>query len=310
MTRPVVARPVRPTTDGLSRRDLLRGGAGAFAGAALLGSAACSSVGESASLADQTAGGRLLAAFPQDEPYVAAGMATRLPFLIADGSAAPLAAISSTVPFTVSRDGDVVVENQEIAPRGQGISRAYLPLTVTFPEPGTYDIEAVYEGARLTDRVQAFPLASIPSPVTGQPLPSLKSPTTESTLETDPLCSRVPRCPFHEQSLDEVLGRGSPVVLLVASPAYCTTLDCDAVLESLIDLSAGRDDIAVVHCETYRNPKDYDDPEDVSPSAVSAAYELSFDPVLYITDASGLITARADAIIDSSEMAELLPPAG
>jgi hypothetical protein len=39
---------------------------------------------------------------------------------------------------------------------------------------------------------------------------------------------------------------------------------------------------------------------------VTASYGLTFEPVLYVTDAAGIITARADVIVDRSEMAEMI----
>jgi hypothetical protein len=290
----------------LSRRGLLRGTAGVGAAAALWTVAGCRAQGPTAQPQSDVAPYALLSAFPQDRPHIPAGVPTRLPFLVGDAEGVPLVALTGNVAFRVSFNGQTVVEAQEVAPRAEGVDRAYLPLTLTFPEPGIYEVEATYEGAALDAQVQAFPVAEVEAPVVGQPLPPLRTPTTEFTLDVDPLCSRSPSCPFHAVSLDDALGRDLPVVLLVASPAYCQTSVCGPVLDHLMEVTEGRTDLTVLHCEVYRDPKKVADLADAQGSPVTESYDLTFEPVLYVTDPAGIITARADVIVDRSEMAELI----
>ena len=277
------------------------------AGAGLAGLLGCSSQGESSVATGALPSHALLAAFPQSQAHIAAGVPTRLPFLVSDRDGVPLAAMTSAVPFTVSIAGQKLLDAQEVTPRSDGVERAYLPLNLTFPEPGVYDIEADYEGSQISTQVQVFPVAQVRSPVVGQPMPAVRSPTTAASLEVDPLCTRVPSCPFHETSLDEALRKQLPVVLLVASPAYCQSTVCGPVLDNLIELVGERTDLTVIHAEVYKNPKAVADIADAAPSPVAAAFDLGFEPVLYVADASGLIAARADVIVDRTEMAELLP---
>jgi hypothetical protein len=295
-----------PLDAPLSRRGLLRATAGMGAAAAAWTVAGCKAQGPTVQPTGDVAPYALLAAFPQDRPHIPAGVPTRLPFLVGDAEGVPLAALTGNVTFRVSNNGQAVVEALEVAPRAEGVDRAYLPLTLTFPEAGIYDVEAAYEGASLDAQVQAFPVAEVEAPVVGQPLPPLRTPTTEFTLDVDPLCSRSPSCPFHEVSLDDALAGGLPVVLLVASPAYCQTSVCGPVLDNLMGITEGRTDLTVLHCEVYRDPKKVADLADAQGSPVTASYDLTFEPVLYVTDAAGIITARADVIVDRSEMAELI----
>jgi hypothetical protein len=288
----------------MSRRSLFRTGAVVGSTAALWSMLGCRSQSPTQG-ADLGVSFALLGAFPQSEAHIAAGVPTRLPFLVADKEGVPLAALTGNVAFRVSYNGQTVHE-QEVAPRTEGVERAYLPLTLTFPEPGVYEVEATYEGAALDAQVQAFPVAEVGAPVVGQPLPSLQTPTTVQALDVDPLCSRSPSCPYHDTSLDEALGRGLPVVLLVATPAFCQSSVCGPVLDNLMAVTEGRTDLTVLHNEVYRDPKKVTDLADAQGSPVTAAYNLTFEPVLYVTDASGIIKARADVVVDRSEMAELL----
>ncbi|MEZ5237729.1 MAG: hypothetical protein R2716_01820 [Microthrixaceae bacterium] len=123
----------------------------------------------------------------------------------------------------------------------------------------------------------------------------------------DPICTLVPQCPFHEVNLEDALADQRPIVLLVATPAYCQTAFCGPTLGNLIDVADGRDDLVVIHSEVYEKPKEAKGDLANAPLApLPDKYGLLLEPVLYVTDASHTITTRADAMIDRSEMAEAI----
>lgn len=285
-----------------SRRQLLFGTAGLVAGAGL---AACATEG-AARVPEGSGGGRaLLAAFPQSAPHVPAGVPTRLAYLITDDEGVPLAEMSSDVAFVVTKDGELVTETT-VTPRSEGIPRAYVPLVATFPETGVYDVTATYQDEDLGGQLQVFGADQVVSPVVGQQLPPAVTPTEENTADVDPICTLVPECPFHVHNLEDVVGTGTRIVLLVATPAFCQTAFCGPTLGNLIDLGEARDDMVVIHSEVYKTPKAETDLSTAALAPLPEDYGLTIEPVLYVTDDRGTITARADAIIDRSEMAEFL----
>jgi hypothetical protein len=230
----------------------------------------------------------------------------RLPYLVTDTEGVPLDLIEGDVPFVVSHN-DTTVAELNVAPRSEGIPRAYLPLEHTFDSVGTYDITANYEDRDMTVQLQVFTQAEVVSPVVGQQLPSAPTATVDATLDVDPICTLVPQCPFHSVNLADALGEGKPIVLLVATPAYCQTAFCGPTLGNLIDIADGRDDLIVIHSEVYQNPKSSKGDLATAPLApLPEKYGLLLEPVLYVTDDMGVITTRADAMIDRSEMAEVL----
>jgi hypothetical protein len=277
------------------------------AGAAILG--AC---GDEQSPTSQPEGSStrnaLLAAFPQGTTLVASGLATRLPYLISDSEGVPLTTIDGPVTFTVkTTDGESVGEPVEVTPRGDGIPRAYLPLTFTFPEPTTYDVFAEYDGQMLDSSLAVFDRAEIKQPLPGSPLPPADTATTAQAFKVDPICTRVPMCPFHTVNLRDALGQGKPVVVLLSTPAYCQTAVCGPILDLLIEQVATRTDITVIHSEVYENPKDnIENLAKAQLAALPKAYHMEWEPALFVTDAANVLQARADVIVDSSEMAELL----
>lgn len=288
----------------MSRRALILGGATLLAGMPVV--AACGSSSEATIPTDPSGGGSLIAAFPQSAPHVPVGVPTRLPYLITDDEGVPLDLIDGEVPFVISTGGETVAQLQ-VAPRSEGIPRAYLPVEHTFETTGVYDITATYGDKEMTSQLQVFPQAEVVSPVVGQQLPSAPTPTVDATLDVDPICTLVPQCPFHSVDLADAVGAGKPVVLLVATPAYCQTAFCGPTLGNLMDLAEGRDDLVVIHSEVYQNPKASQGDLAAAPLApLPEKYGLLLEPVLYVTDDTGVITTRADAMIDRSEMAEVI----
>ncbi len=295
-----------PRTFG--RRDLLRGGVGL--GAVALGGVALAACGDSGgTVADDVDPGpehSLMAMFPRDVPHIAAEHPTRLPFTLVDPEGVPLASIEEPASFSVLFDGERVGSAVEVSPRGDGVPRPYLPFDFEFPRPGLYDIEAEYLGARLTAPVQVFPADEVRSPLVGDPLPPVKTPTTANTLEVDPLCTRVPTCPFHEHDLAQALTTDRPVVVLLASPAYCRTTACGPILDLLVEVAGDRDDLIVVHSEVYKNPKAVRDLADATLAPLPDEYLMPFEPCLFVTDAAHTLVARGDVVVDREEMGEML----
>lgn len=108
-------------------------------------------------------------------------------------------------------------------------------------------------------------------------------------------------CPFHDIALSDALSSGKKVVYLIGTPAYCQTGTCAPALDALISLSKSTsDDVVFVHADVYTD----DTAENVAPAV--KAYNLTFEPSLFITDASGTLRSRLDAIFDVDEVSEAL----
>ncbi len=274
---------------------------------ALGGIAACSTEGDFVS-EGVSAGpdSTLTALFPRDVAYTPATTPFRLAYTLTDAEGVPLRELGGPLTFTVSFDGEPIGDPVEVAPHGDGVPRPYLPLPIEFPRPGIYDVETEHDGRRLNSQVQVFPAEEIEQPLVGQDLPPVPTPTTTQAFEVNPICTLNPQCPFHAHDLRDVVGQGTPVAVLLASPAYCSTTVCGPILDLLIDEAEGRDDLLTIHSEVYRNPKGVRDLSEALLAPLPMDYNMPFEPCLFVADGDGQLVARGDIVIDRVEIAEML----
>jgi hypothetical protein len=284
--------PVPPT---FARRDLLVGAAMAAA------AAACGSDDR------QTAGGDTLryqpiASFPRNAPYAAAGVPQRLPFLIAGPDGAPLDHIRGDVTFEVRHGSRRIGRPTRVAPHDAGLTRAYLPFHVTFPDPGTYDLRWHYRGSELETSIAVSAASDVHMPQVGHPLPPVDTPTTDDHRGVDPICTNDPPCPFHTHNLADSLAAHRPVLLLLSTPRYCQTAICGPVLDLLVDAMSTRTDVDVIHNEVYANPDAVPTIEQATQAPLVQAYSMVFEPCLFAVDAGGTLVRRLDTIYDRTEL--------
>lgn len=291
----------------LDRRTILLAGLGGLgvAGATAFLSA-CSSSEDTVPL-PETGAPQLVPLFPRDVAYLGAGLASRLIFTVTDEDGIPRMDLPESATFTVRQDDEQVGDPVEAVRHDVDIPRPYLALTFTFPDKGIYDIYATVDGHELNAPVIVVGPDEIKMPVIGMPLPSAATATEDKSHDVDPICTLVPRCPFHEHDLEDVLGTGRPVVVLLATPAYCQTTACGPILENLMAEAKNLpEDVIVIHSEVYKDAAAVDDINDATLAPLPAAYKMAFEPSLFVTDSEGILVGRGDIAVDSVEMRELL----
>jgi len=242
--------------------------------------------------------------FPQDA--LVAGK-VRLPVSLADKTGLLAADTKVDLPQTLTasvinvESGDVVIERVTATRHGENLSIPYWPFSFTFESEGVFQLK-VDQAPESDVAFQLLMRDDVPMPLIGDALPPFDTPTVDNARGVDPICTRKPEiCPFHTQTLTDALKKGKPVVYLIGTPAYCTTGTCAPGLDALIDVSKTVGDAAVfVHADVYA-----DKSANKTAPAVQA-YKLSYEPVLYITDAKGKIVDRLDAVFDVNEIRDVL----
>jgi hypothetical protein len=223
--------------------------------------------------------------------------AVRLPVSLADDASV----LSEGPPELTGRvldvDGAVVVDGLRAVRHGEGLELPYWPFRVTLEEPGIYYL--VVEGGRAEGAaLQVLDAKAVAVPGVGSMLPPFDTPTVDDTRGVDPLCTRVPEpCPLHDITLTEALAAARPVAYLVGTPAFCQTGTCSPGLEALLEVRRELGDrVTMVHAEVYT---------DTTATTVAPAVRacgLDFEPALFVTDGTGRIVERLDAVFDAPEI--------
>lgn len=192
----------------------------------------------------------------------------------------------------VDVNGKVVVPKVEAPRRGEGLPRPYWAFEMALANPGTYTLEVGKASAAFT----VAEAAKLKIPRAGDQLPTFETPTVKDARGVNPICTANPICPLHDITLADALQLGKPIALLVGTPAHCKTAVCGPVLTFLID---ERDKLAgkmtMLHAEVYKD----DSINDITELMV--ALHLTYEPVLFIADASGTIVTRIDNVWDAAE---------
>jgi hypothetical protein len=225
----------------------------------------------------------------------------RLPISLAAEATILSEGLPEVITGRVVDADSVVVVPEATAVRRDALPFPYYAFRVDIASPGVYFLDvdgATSEGAAF----QLFDPAEVPIPLVGEALPGFDTPTFDDARGVDPVCTHSPEpCPFHELSLTEALAGGRPVAYLVGTPAHCQTGACAPALDSMIALAgAYADRLTMVHAEIYR-----DDAATTLAPAVEAV-GLDFEPVLFVTDATGTIVDRLDAVWSTDELDEVL----
>jgi hypothetical protein len=185
--------------------------------------------------------------------------------------------------------------------RGTGLDVPYWSITTTIARSGLYDF--VLDGAT-GDPTPFFVYepAEVTIPVPGAALPAFDTPTTADARGVEPICTRLDGpCPFHEVTLTDALAAGKPVVYLIGTPAHCATATCGPGLDFLIAAAETYGDrVTFVHAEVYADPE----ATTVAPAVVE--YGLEYEPVMWVTDASGTVVRRIDIVWDAQELDQML----
>lgn len=297
----------RPSSFNRSRRRLLLAGVGGLVLAACgssdeatsAGDATTTSTGDGAAAGSGSGPLTLLRVFALEQ---AAGIPLRLPLAFADAEGAPTNRVPDAIQVTAVSPSGKAAAPLEVARRGEGIPVPYFPFEGTLDEPGTWELRIAAGAAETSTDLTVRPrqeLAVVPGP--GEALPSVPTPTSADPLGVDPLCTATPSCPFHDVGLDQALTAGLPVVLLVATPAFCQTAVCGPVLDLLVERKAdlaGR--ATVIHAEVYTDERATDTTSTVD------ALGLRYEPSLFVAAADGTVRGRLDYTFDATELDEEL----
>ncbi len=286
----------------ISRRELIARSSVLGAGTIALGALVVACGSDSSKL---PAGTKVVKRFP-DGALVPGPL--RLPVSLADknsilsGDDLPATLTAKMVDLKTGKDvlaGLTATKHAGTAPQ------PYWPFHAEVNEPGIYKL--VVDGADPDGAgFQLSAANEVSVPVPGDQLPSVETATFDNPLGIDPVCTLTPKpCPLHSISLSVALKSGKPVAYLLGTPAHCTTGTCAPALEELLDVAKEFANKAVfIHAEIYSDKA----ATQIAPPV--AAYYMTYEPALFVTNAKGILVDRLDAVFDGAEIRASLKKAG
>ena len=199
----------------------------------------------------------------------------------------------------------VITENVGASLHGLEISLPYYPFRTNIQKPGNYSL--VVESGQVDGAAfSVLERDQVSVPKVGDALPAFDTPTFDNSRQVASICTRLPKpCPFHEITLTAALQRGMPIAYMIATPSHCSTGTCTPASEQLIKVGKSVGDRAIfIHAEVYA-----DDAATTIAPAVKA-FNLNFEPTLFVADATGKVVDRLDAVFDEKEIFDALARAG
>jgi hypothetical protein len=196
---------------------------------------------------------------------------------------------------------EVVAESLSADRHDTGLTIPYWPFRVDIDKPGIYTL-IVDGGPAEGAAIQVLNAAAVLIPLVGSQLPGFDTPTVDDHRGVEPVCTRTPEpCLFHNITLNEALALKKPIAYLVGTPAHCSTGTCAPALEALITVRKSIGDaMTFLHAEIYTDDK----ATTVAPAVI--ALKMEYEPAIYITDASGKIIERFDAVFDADEISSAI----
>ena len=226
---------------------------------------------------------------------------------------------ASVTFFNLGRDPSTATSTVQgefiylIAPSGTAPGSGIYISTVTLPEAGEWGAEFTTAGAggapeTVRVRFQVQPTSS--SPIIGSVAPSARTATAaDAGGDVKKISTDNPPDPrFYQVSLDQALAAHKPVVLVFATPKFCTSRTCGPMLERVKALAGGYPDVTFINVEPYQltfannqlQPV-LDAQRNLQLVAASTAYGLLSEPWVFVVGANGKVTGTFESVADDAE---------
>jgi hypothetical protein len=250
----------------------------------------------------------LVALFDANGSTLRAGAPQRLPYALGNRDGMLLRRTPDGIEVTITSDGNELGPPVHAAKRGGELATPYYSVSFTPPVAGAYELATTLEGERVQTLLTVPDDQEALAPQVGDLLPPVHTATFDDARGVETLCSREPPCPYHDLDLFDAVASDHPTLLLIASPGYCKSGLCPPMLDILVDEADALRPFDVIHAEVYTDPVENESLVGADQAEVVTRYGLRFEPVLFVVDPEGRVTARLDGIFDRHELEEYLAP--
>lgn len=191
-------------------------------------------------------------------------------------------------------------------------TRGIFSTQLSFDRAGMWELEVQLprpDGSTVT-MAFAFPVAERTlAPSVGDPAPRTESRTASDVASLAELTtSYEPDPALYQRSIASSLAAGRPLVVVFASPAFCTNALCGPQVEVVAELAAVYGDRAdFTHVDLYENPHEIKgDLDRAVRTPILEQWGLETDEWTFIVGADGLVAARFEAFVTRDELERAL----
>ncbi len=196
--------------------------------------------------------------------------------------------------------------------------RGIYVVNTTFPDAGRYGAEfttAAAGGAPVTVRLTFDVQPSSAVIKVGDKAPASKTPTLADVggdathISTD----KSPDPAFYQTSVDQAIAEHKPFALIFATPKFCTSAQCGPTLDRVKPFVARYPTVTFINVEPYKLKlvdgtlqADVDANNYPQTTAVTDEWHLKTEPVVFVVDRTGTVTASFELIFSDAELTTAL----
>ena len=189
--------------------------------------------------------------------------------------------------------------------------RGVFATTLEFDQAGFWELQVDAaapggEAVTATAYIQVRPQTSTPS--IGNQAPASVTPAGDEVDDLGTITSSPqPDADLYRLSVHEALGDGKPLVLVFATPAFCSTATCGPQVAVLSELNDRWSEQAAnfIHVEVYQNPHLIGESQALGDLVEAVAeWGLPTEPWTFIVDGGGVIRAKFEGFVTLEELEE------
>jgi hypothetical protein len=172
-----------------------------------------------------------------------------------------------------------------------------------FDVPGIWVVSVQPDGGTaLSDfpiQVQEFPQTV----AVGSPAPQSDSVTIDDAPLEEITSHTHPDPALYQMSIAEAVTSGQPSVIVFATPKFCQTAICGPTLDNILAIKPSFPGVNFLHVEVFTN---LDDPQNIQTVPAVDEWGIPTEPWVFVVDATGVVVARFEGVVDAAEIASAL----
>ena len=191
---------------------------------------------------------------------------------------------------------------------GSEWNRGQYKADFTFEKPGPHGLQATVpaDGQPLVARTRFDVKPRSDAPAVGAPAPRSRNVTIHDAVDPLELCTGTAEvcaatAGLRQLTIADAITQGKPLVVVFATPGFCTSQTCGPQLEVLQTVANRyRDRANFVHVEIFK------DPQARTLNATVQEWNLPSEPWTFVVDGTGHVADRFDGITAAEEIEQAL----